>query len=62
MNSLLTVTVSVDFPALSALVDYLTNEQQQKIDQLTTQVEALTASLAKSQTGLQTSTDAGKAS
>lgn len=53
----LNVQVSIDFPALSALVSYLEGQQQQKIDALTTEVTTLTKSLSDSRTGLKGSVD-----
>jgi len=52
--------VSIDFPALNALVDYLVSVQQGKIDALTAQVKDLTSGLAKSGADLETSVSQGQ--
>lgn len=56
-----TIVVRVDFPALTALVEYLQGQQQQQIDALTAQVTKLTQGLQQSTTGLQGSVDEAKA-
>ncbi len=43
-----TLRVTVDFPALDNLVAFLRENQQQQIDQLVTQVGALTQKLKQS--------------
>ena len=42
------ITIVVQFPALSALVDYLKNQQQAKIDGLAAEVISLTSKLQQS--------------
>ena len=54
------VRVYVDFPALSAIAEWLQGTQQKQIDKLAAQVGALTSSLEKSRSGLQGSVDHNK--
>ncbi len=46
------LVISIDFPALTELVNYLISGQQQKIDALTSTVSALTQKLEQSSTSL----------
>lgn len=51
------VSVTINFPALSALVEYLTSQRQAEIDALANQVRQLTDSLGKKTADLQSSVD-----
>lgn len=47
------LTISIDFPALTEIVNYFVSGQQQKIDALTATVANLTQRLTASTTDLQ---------
>ena len=48
------ITITIQIPALSALISYLEGQQQQEIDALTKQVADLTANLKQSSDRLDT--------
>ena len=54
------ITITINFPALDALVAYLNNQQQSQVDALAAKVTQLTSTLSQSSTSLQAAEDASK--